>query len=80
MQRILKNRIRCRNCGDVIESTDTNELVTCSCGSVSIAGGHEYFRRICRNGPKDIEELSVVEQDDDEEEDSWEEEERHETG
>ena len=63
MQKIIANRIRCRVCGDIIESRDTHDFVTCSCGRVSVAGGHEYLRRVCRDGPKDIEELSVVETD-----------------
>jgi hypothetical protein len=43
-----------------------HEFVTCSCGRVSIDGGHEYLRRVCRDGPKDIEELSITETDEEE--------------
>ena len=67
MERIIRNRIRCRNCGVVIESRTKEEIVTCSCGRVSVAGGHDFLRRVCLDGPKDIEELSEVEHDDEEE-------------
>ena len=69
MQIILKNSIRCRVCGDVIESVSEQDLVTCSCGRVSVGGGHYYLQRICREGPKDIEERSVVVTDEEPEED-----------
>ena len=68
MQKIIVNRIRCRVCGDIIESRYTHEFVTCSCGRVSVDGGHEYLRRVCRDGPKDIEELSITETDEEEDE------------
>lgn len=31
---IIKNAIKCRKCGDVIESTSTHDLKICSCGAV----------------------------------------------
>ena len=58
-KRILKNAIRCKCCGDVIESDDTHELVSCSCGACVVDGGHDYLRRLFRD--KDCyEELSVT--------------------
>lgn len=56
-KKIYRNAIQCKKCGDVIESTSTHKFVTCSCGAVSVDGGHEYFRR-CGNA-EDIIELAV---------------------
>ena len=47
---IIRNAIRCKNCGNVIESTYRHEFVTCSCGKVSVDGGHDYLRR-CSETP-----------------------------
>lgn len=58
MQKILRNAIRCRHCGDVIESTFRHHFVTCSCGCCSVDGGHDYLRRGFRNSKADYEELS----------------------
>ena len=57
--RILSNKIRCRKCGDVIESMSTHDFKTCSCGAVSVDGGHEYLKRSAVS-PGDIDDLSVV--------------------
>jgi DNA-directed RNA polymerase subunit N (RpoN/RPB10) len=43
---ITANRVRCKSCGDVIESRATNELVMCRCGACGVDGGHEYLRRL----------------------------------
>lgn len=45
MSRIIHNRARCKLCGDIIESTHRHDFVTCSCGNVSVDGGHDYIRR-----------------------------------
>lgn len=45
---IVKNAIRCKLCGDVIESKHVHDFVTCSCGACSVDGGHDYLRR-CGN-------------------------------
>ena len=42
---IIKNAIKCRKCGDVIESTSTHDFKICSCGACAVDGGHEYLRR-----------------------------------
>lgn len=42
---IVKNAARCLKCGDVIESTYCHDFRTCSCGALSVDGGHEYLRR-----------------------------------
>ena len=43
---ILRNMAQCRVCGDIIESKYTHDFKTCSCGAVSVDGGHEYLRRL----------------------------------
>lgn len=58
MQNIKRNAIRCRKCGEVIESTYAHDFKWCSCGAVAVDGGHEYLRR-CGNR-KDWEELSEI--------------------
>ena len=45
MIKIITNKIQCKNCGDIIESTYTHDWVECSCGRVSVDGGHEYMKR-----------------------------------
>lgn len=45
MKIILKNAIKCKHCGDVIESTYCHNFVTCSCGCCSVDGGNDYLRR-----------------------------------
>lgn len=59
---ILKNRIRCKLCGDVIESKHVHNFVTCSCGACSVDGGQDYLRR-CGNHDdwEDLTETEVIE-------------------
>ena len=49
MPRIIKNAIRCKKCGEVIESENVHDFKFCSCGSCAVDGGHDYLRR-CRKG------------------------------
>lgn len=44
-KKIKRNAARCKICGDVVESTYRHDFVTCSCGNVSVDGGHDYLRR-----------------------------------
>lgn len=53
---IVKNAIRCKHCGDVIESKSVHDYIACSCGACAVDGGRHYLRR-CGN-PDDCEELS----------------------
>ena len=62
MATIIKNAIQCKKCGDIIESTNVHDFVTCSCGACSVDGGHDYFRR-CGN-LEDMIDLTVIEPDD----------------
>lgn len=58
MQTIKRNAIRCRKCGEVIESTYTHDFKWCSCRAVAVDGGHDYLRR-CGN-MEDWDELSEI--------------------
>lgn len=55
---IIRNRIKCKKCGDVIESNSQHDFKLCSCESIFVDGGHEYLRW----GGKfeDIEDMSVT--------------------
>ena len=59
---IIKNQIRCNHCGDIIESKNRHDFRTCSCGRVSVDGGHDYLRR-CFKAEGDFEELSICKDD-----------------
>ena len=57
---IIKNRIRCKCCGDVIESKSTHDFKYCSCGKCAVDGGLNYLKR---SGEVDnYEELSLFEE------------------
>lgn len=56
MEKIIVNMIRCKKCGDVIESTHRHDFKFCKCGAVAVDGGKDYLRR-CGNR-EDWEELS----------------------
>ena len=56
--KIIKNRIRCRKCGDTIESLHVHDFKWCSCGRVAVDGGLDYLKRC--GDMDDIEELCVT--------------------
>jgi len=62
MEKIIINRIRCKQCGNVIESMYTHDFKLCQCGAVGIDGGKEYLRREF-DSEEDYQELSVVIED-----------------
>ena len=47
-RRTMRNIIKCRKCGDVIESKSRHDFVWCKCKSVAVDGGsgNGYMRRI----------------------------------
>lgn len=45
MRKIKSNKIRCRKCGEIIESVSVHDFKFCKCGAVAVDGGHEYLRR-----------------------------------
>ena len=42
---ITRNAIKCKKCGDIIESKYTHDYVSCSCGLCAADGGLDYLRR-----------------------------------
>lgn len=42
---IVKNAIRCKHCGDIIESTYRHDFKFCSCQRSAVDGGLDYLRR-----------------------------------
>lgn len=62
MRRIKRNVIRCKHCGDEIESVHCHDFRWCSCGSVFVDGGKDYLRRGFRDSTADFEELSEYEE------------------
>ena len=59
MKKIIKNMIKCRNCGDVIESVSVHDFKQCSCRKVAVDGGHNYLRRC--GDPDEWEDMSEYE-------------------
>ena len=58
-RKIVTNKIKCKKCGDIIESTYRHDFRSCKCGAVSVDGGKDYLRR-CGNR-EDWEDMSVWE-------------------
>lgn len=59
MDKIKVNKIKCKYCGDIIESRHVHDYKFCSCGTVGVDGGHYYLSRSFKTSPeKDYEELS----------------------
>ena len=54
---ILANKVRCKKCGDVIESKHRHDFVWCKCRAVAVDGGRDYLKRVGQ--AENIEELSV---------------------
>lgn len=45
MLKLVSNKIRCKFCGDIIESFKVHDFKRCRCGKCSIDGGLEYAQR-----------------------------------
>lgn len=45
----MRNRAKCKLCGDVIESIARGEYVQCKCTEIGIVGGTEYYGTQARN-------------------------------
>lgn len=39
----MKNRAKCRLCGDILESFHRYDYVACKCGEISIDGGNDHL-------------------------------------
>ena len=59
MKKLVKNMIRCKLCGDEIESTHVHDFKQCSCGACFVDGGREYQR--IGGDPENWEDISVWE-------------------
>ena len=60
---IIRNAIKCKICGDVIESLSVHDYKVCSCGACAVDGGHEYLRRLAKSFDDIIELSEVVKND-----------------
>lgn len=45
MKKIIKNAIKCKLCGDIIESTDRHNYVECKCGASSLFTATQLLKR-----------------------------------
>ena len=45
MKKIIINKIKCKKCGEIIESTHRHDFKFCKCGAVAVDGGYDYLRR-----------------------------------
>lgn len=63
MIKLKRNLIRCKHCGDTIESKTTHDFQFCKCRAVGIDGGLDYPKRIFGSHPAEehYEELSEYE-------------------
>lgn len=64
---ILRNRIRCLKCGDIIESKTRHDFVMCSCGACGVDGGagkNCFYQRIIGEDT-DYENLTEYSEEDD---------------
>lgn len=50
--KIIHNRVKCKNCGEIIESNHVHDWVCCKCFHTTngekgcfVDGGHDYLRR-----------------------------------
>jgi len=44
MRRLKRNAIKCKLCGDIIESKTVHDFQMCSCGATFVDGGTDYAR------------------------------------
>ena len=58
MIKIVSNKIKCKKCGDILESVSVHDFKECRCGAVAVDGGLDYLRRCGYR--EDWEELSDV--------------------
>lgn len=62
MKKLVRNAIKCKHCGDVVESKSVHDFEQCSCGACFADGGLEYMRRGFKTSPDDdYEELAEYE-------------------
>lgn len=61
IKRVLVNKVRCKHCNNIIESTYTHDFKYCSCGIIAVDGGHEYQRLMFKNSPEEDIDTSLSE-------------------
>ena len=44
MKKLIRNRVQCKVCGDIIESTHGHDFKYCTCREIFIDGGLNYIR------------------------------------
>jgi len=44
MERLMRNRAKCKLCGDIIESLHPHDFVACKCTEITIDGGLECYK------------------------------------
>ena len=52
MCKIIRKVNHCKHYGYVIESVNTHGYITCSCGTYSVDGDRDYFRRSYKASPE----------------------------
>lgn len=57
--KIKRNRAKCLECREIIESKHRHDYVVCKCGHLAVDGGTDYLKRSV--GPKGCKELSEYE-------------------
>lgn len=60
---IIRNRARCSQCLQVVESKHRHDLRFCKCGAIHVDGGKDYIKRGVKKDLNDIVELSLTEFD-----------------
>lgn len=45
-RKVIVNKIQCKLCLEIIESTHVHDFKMCKCGKCGVDGGNEYLRRI----------------------------------
>lgn len=43
---VLRNRAKCKICGDIVESKYRHDFKWCKCGAMAVDGGHMYIKRV----------------------------------
>ena len=49
IERVKPNRAQCLTCDSIIQSTYRHDFVSCTCGGLSLDGGMDYIRVICKD-------------------------------
>lgn len=57
-RQIVRNRIKCLSCNDIITSYHGHDYTTCSCGKVAVDGGMNYLKRTA-NKSSDYQDLTI---------------------